>query len=299
MLVIEPGDTILLAAQDLIVALRQKHSKALVNLDPRHTEALHRLLEIFETVTTVDAPEPRVEAPVRRVQEPSTSHDATALRALRETRPTHQSHTRNNTPVNLQDDDTNNENTVKASNVSKASKRTRKYTKQVAQRNEKWQQIKEENEAVETAIKEVEALPKPPPSPAKHPRRTVAQYRAKRQTADILNTIAPVPITQEDEDKHYANATTSTIPTMFSTTTPCGISQQAIYHLIWAKHWSKTQPQHLFLTNLHSNNPTMSPSNTTLMQWSTPSQKKQSRNMKNSRTIPSQKRYGQKLFAKN
>jgi hypothetical protein len=85
---------------------------------------------------------------------------------------------------------------------------------------------------VETAIKEVEALPKPPLSPAKHPRRTVAQYRAKRQTADILNTIAPVPITQEDEDKHYANATTSTIPTMFSTTTPCGISQQAIYHLM-------------------------------------------------------------------
>jgi hypothetical protein len=50
---IEPGDTIRLAAQDLIAALRLKHSKAPINLEPSHTAALRELATIFDTVTKV------------------------------------------------------------------------------------------------------------------------------------------------------------------------------------------------------------------------------------------------------
>jgi hypothetical protein len=44
---IQPGDAIQLAAQDLIITLRQKHSKAPINLEPQHTAALQKLAEIF------------------------------------------------------------------------------------------------------------------------------------------------------------------------------------------------------------------------------------------------------------
>jgi hypothetical protein len=113
---IEPGDTIRLAAQDLIVALRNKHSKAPMRTTPHGS--ITTTCSNFETVTAVDTPETRVEEPVPRVQEPSTSHDATAPRVLRQLRPVHQCHTRNNTPINLQEENTDDDCTVQTSNVS-------------------------------------------------------------------------------------------------------------------------------------------------------------------------------------
>jgi hypothetical protein len=98
--------------------------------------------------------------------------------------------------------------------------------------NERTKQREKEGEAIEAAIKEVSALPKPPISPTTRPRRTVAQYRAKRQTADILKSAASVPISQDDDEDKCANATIATIPRLFSTATPCSISQHAKYHLM-------------------------------------------------------------------
>jgi hypothetical protein len=173
-----------------------------------------------------------VEEPVPMVQKPSTSHDATAPRVLRQSRPVHQRHTRNNTPINLQEENTDDDCTAQTSNVSTTSKQTRKHQQRVNKRAEAAKQREEEEEAVEAAIKDISELPKPPFSPATCPRRTVAQYCAKRQTADILNSAAPVPISQDDDEDDCANATIAAIPQLFSTTTPCGISQHAIYHLM-------------------------------------------------------------------
>jgi hypothetical protein len=91
---IEPGDTVRLAAQDLIVAM-QKLSNAPIDLNPKHTAALRELTEIFNETARVtnnkeNTPAPRVnnasprvnpDTPVPRVQatnktkplQPSTS----------------------------------------------------------------------------------------------------------------------------------------------------------------------------------------------------------------------------------
>jgi hypothetical protein len=99
---IKPGDTIQLAAQDLIAALRLKHSKAPINLEPNHTAALRELAAIFDTVTKVtdddNEPAPRVKASALRVQ-PSTSHDATSPRVIAQQPQVHQRTTRRNTPM--------------------------------------------------------------------------------------------------------------------------------------------------------------------------------------------------------
>jgi hypothetical protein len=161
---------------------------------------LRQLATIFETVTEEDAAEPRVEsqkadAPATRVPEPSTSHDATAPRVLKKTRPVHQRKNRNNTPVGLQDDDK-----------------------------------VEEMEIIEQAIRETKEIPSPPPLPTTRPRRTVAQYRAKKKSTEIFEQAKPVPITQDDEA--HANTIIGIMPKLRTTATPCGISQHAIYHLM-------------------------------------------------------------------
>jgi hypothetical protein len=51
---IEPGDTIRLAGQDLIHAIKNKNARAPINLEPHHTEALRQLADIFNQVTKVD-----------------------------------------------------------------------------------------------------------------------------------------------------------------------------------------------------------------------------------------------------
>jgi hypothetical protein len=234
---VEPGDTIRLAAQDLIPALQQKHSKAPINLEPHHTAALCKLAEIFETVTEVDAPEPRVKDPSTEgaalgVQEPSTSHDATAPRVLLQTRPIHQQHTRNNSPVQLQNDNERDDDaTVKASNVKTANRTNNRFEKQVQQRAVQRKHQEDEADTIEQAIKELEAFPKPPPTPATRPRRTVAQYRAKREATKVFETAQPVPITQDDD---FANAVMGTMRRVYSMATPCGITQHAIYHMMGA-----------------------------------------------------------------
>ena len=51
---IEPGDTIRLAAQDLIVALKNGPKKAPIDLNERHKTSLRQLAELFNSMTAVD-----------------------------------------------------------------------------------------------------------------------------------------------------------------------------------------------------------------------------------------------------
>lgn len=127
--------------------------------------------------------------------------------------------------MQIDDDDT-----VKASNFSTDKQSSNCFAKQVQQRAERQKQQETESEAIEQAIKEVKAISKPPPTQSTHPRRTVAQYRAKRESTKVFETAQPVPITQ-DED--YANSVVGTMPRIYSTT-PCGITQHVIYHLMGA-----------------------------------------------------------------
>jgi hypothetical protein len=93
---IEPGDTVRLAAQDLIVAM-QKLANAPIDLNPKHTQALWQLTEIFNEAARVsdnkeNSPAPRVtNTSAPRVQTtsdtanplgPSTSTDPTAPQLL-------------------------------------------------------------------------------------------------------------------------------------------------------------------------------------------------------------------------
>ena len=111
---IEPSDTIRLAAQDLIKALlNNTHQTAPIDLTEKHTEALQKLAEIFDTSIRVDPEKENHKPPNRqtrrsprvhnnspaRVPPPSTSHDATSPRVLRSQTQVHQRVTRQNKPM--------------------------------------------------------------------------------------------------------------------------------------------------------------------------------------------------------
>ena len=54
MLAIKPGDTIQLAAQGLIVALKNGTNKAPIDLNEWQTASLRQLAELFNLMTAVD-----------------------------------------------------------------------------------------------------------------------------------------------------------------------------------------------------------------------------------------------------
>eukprot|EP00804_Cyclotella_cryptica_P029279 CCRYP_011676-RA/>CCRYP_011676-RA protein AED:0.16 eAED:0.06 QI:0/0/0/1/0/0/6/0/1468 len=112
---IEPGDTVRLAAQDLITAIKTL-STAPMTLSAQHTTALRQLADIFSTTAAVNTKEPstiatpvtRVAAPAPppRVSAPSTSVDPTEPTNLPTQRFVHQRHTRSNTPMPTPSEDT-------------------------------------------------------------------------------------------------------------------------------------------------------------------------------------------------
>jgi hypothetical protein len=74
---IEPGNTVRLAAQDLIVAM-QKLTNAPIDLNPKHTEALRQLTEIFNEAARLandkeNSPAPRVHNAAAPRVNPTTS----------------------------------------------------------------------------------------------------------------------------------------------------------------------------------------------------------------------------------
>eukprot|EP00804_Cyclotella_cryptica_P019007 CCRYP_006480-RA/>CCRYP_006480-RA protein AED:0.25 eAED:0.14 QI:0/0/0/1/1/1/2/0/936 len=93
---VDPGDTIRLAAQDLIHALRHPTPNAPINLTPNHNDALRKLADIFHTSVPTSEGEAQ---PPRVTTEPATSYDLTAPRVLRSKKLVHTRHTRNNTPM--------------------------------------------------------------------------------------------------------------------------------------------------------------------------------------------------------
>jgi hypothetical protein len=92
---IEPGDSIRLAAQDLISALRQNNKFAPISLHHKHMEALRTLSEIFSHVAEEVQPVPRVPTETT----PSTSINPTNPATVRTTKIVHQRVTRRNTPM--------------------------------------------------------------------------------------------------------------------------------------------------------------------------------------------------------
>ena len=97
---IEPGDTIRLAAQDLIAAIKQNTKRIPISLHHKHTKALRKLANIFaETAGETEHTLSRVEQPVPRVtNSPTTSTEPTAPSTIKQTRFLHQRVTRSNTP---------------------------------------------------------------------------------------------------------------------------------------------------------------------------------------------------------
>eukprot|EP00956_Cyclotella_meneghiniana_P023732 scaffold46788_cov45-Cyclotella_meneghiniana.AAC.2 len=93
---IEPGDTIRLAAQDLIQAMQNRNKHAPIDLMPKHTVALRQLIDIFKDTTEAAEGNPTL-AP--RVPEPSSSIDATNPDRLRQQPRVHSRRTRRNTPM--------------------------------------------------------------------------------------------------------------------------------------------------------------------------------------------------------
>ena len=97
---ISPGDTIPMAAQDLIVALQNPNPQAPINLEPKHNNALKTLAAIFHDTVKNIQPSSEGEVASPRVNlQPSTSHDTTSPRTLRLITRIHQRKTRNNTPI--------------------------------------------------------------------------------------------------------------------------------------------------------------------------------------------------------
>jgi hypothetical protein len=244
---IEPGDTVRLAAQDLIVAI-EKMSNAPIDLNPKHTQALRQLATIFNEAARVDedkenttpprvnksaeqmintsnsAPRVNNNTTASKTTQPSTSFDATSPRVLRLQPRVHERTTRNNTPMPT----------------------IHEESKQALQRTHQREK------------------PTPQPKPIHNrPRRTIAQYqRAKaiveNNTPDRLPTGGPNYITQDDDEANLANLlfnealpkiTHNTIndPTrsdnvihqqvlpktqICSTKTPLGINSNAIQHLL-------------------------------------------------------------------
>eukprot|EP00804_Cyclotella_cryptica_P011356 CCRYP_016359-RA/>CCRYP_016359-RA protein AED:0.47 eAED:0.46 QI:0/-1/0/1/-1/1/1/0/111 len=105
---IEPGDTIRLAAQDLITAI-QTVSNTPITLTTQHTSALRQLADIFATSANIDTntvtqhptPLPRVHDPppatrvTKPTNTPSTSTDPTDPQHFRTQQRVHQRQTRN------------------------------------------------------------------------------------------------------------------------------------------------------------------------------------------------------------
>ena len=245
---IEPGDTIRLAAQDLIAAI-QKYTNGPINLNPRYTEALRQLSTIFNEAARADESLQendqaqrvnqqlqRVKTQTQRVVKPSSSHDATSPKTLASQPRIHQRVTRANKPLETIHEET-----------PRALQRIRTCCDQT----------------------------KPAAPVMQRPCRTVAQYNQRTETVSDATPekFQPIPqvtpnyITQDDEE-HLANllfnvALPQIIQTqqmdqtdyllqqanhmhtklynaslpktqIVSTKTPLGINSQALIHLMGA-----------------------------------------------------------------
>jgi hypothetical protein len=98
---VDPGNTICMAAQDLIQALQNPSPKAPVDLKPHHNQALRDLSNIFQDAVKKSAPisEGEENTPPRVANQPSTSNDTKSPRVVRALPRLHQCITRNKSPL--------------------------------------------------------------------------------------------------------------------------------------------------------------------------------------------------------
>eukprot|EP00804_Cyclotella_cryptica_P027479 CCRYP_007450-RA/>CCRYP_007450-RA protein AED:0.29 eAED:0.29 QI:0/0/0/1/1/1/3/0/633 len=206
---IEPGDTIRLAAQDLIAAMKQTDKNAPISLHHKHTEALQKLASIFaEAAGETEHSLPRVPQPVPRVQRavprvphrPTTSTEPTAPSKIKRTRFVHQRVTRSNVPPPPMP--TIHEESLQS--LARAKRRERR------------------TQAVE-----------PPPVRKKKPVREYQQ--AQQRVKDVTPTPVPQPppayISQEEDEANHTRHNTQTTPPQASPN-PCGIPARAVYALM-------------------------------------------------------------------
>ena len=223
---IEPGYTIQLAAQDLIMVLKNGQNKAPIDLNERHTAALRKLAQLFNSMTAVDDGEnenaqlPRViGGGNKKTTEPSSSHDTTALRVVSQQKRIHQQTTRNNTPVSLIEEV--NENEVEQDAIEQAS--------------------------ATTQIEQIIAPPMPTPEvPPKQPQRTIANYRcereAKRRATEALKKATPQHITEDEDEANCVERIFQPLPRLHNTSTPCNTIQHTVYHLMGIHLENKNGP---------------------------------------------------------
>jgi hypothetical protein len=189
---IEPGDTVRLAAQDLIKALNT-NSKAPLNLEPKHTEALRQLADIFQEAIPKEGNADN--SPSLRVNTPSTSHDATAPRVLAKQPRIHQRVTRRNKPI----------------------------IEPVIEQEEEdkiFEEIEQEAGKIQPVV------------PPTRPRRSIAKYREERLAATKANqALQPVPIITQD-DSEANSVIFAPCPRLYTTRNPCAIPSHALYHLM-------------------------------------------------------------------
>ena len=204
---IEPGDTIRLAAQDLLAALKHKNQLAPISLHHKHTEALRQLAEIFATAVGEDEQQlPRVEAAPPRVQpnKPSTSVSPTMPETVKAIEQVHQKVMRRNTPM--------------------------------PEIMETLPTIHEESPQSLARARRRERRTQPVEPPTPKIRRTIKQYQKAKEavtTATPEHVKTPEPnYVSDDEDEAYNILETKCRQQLQASANACGISANAVYHLM-------------------------------------------------------------------
>jgi hypothetical protein len=226
---INPGDTIRLAAQDLITALQNPHPHAPIDLEPRHNQALRDLANIFQT--TIKQTSEGDGSPARVDNEPSTSNDTTAPSVVRLAPRIHQRQTRRNTPV-LQPID---ENVKPRTNPSKVTKR---FDARMERRLKRAEARESDDQAIKQAIKKnIQDINSTRLKKIiEEQRKSIIEPVRTPEVPDNTSheKIRPIPITQECdsviEDVHKVSHQPQS--TGIRLLTPKTFSAHALYHMV-------------------------------------------------------------------
>eukprot|EP00956_Cyclotella_meneghiniana_P022012 scaffold40896_cov41-Cyclotella_meneghiniana.AAC.1 len=208
---IEPADTIRLAAQDLIQAMKNQNKNAPIHLHEKHTAALRQLSEILQASDPNKADED-IPEPLPRVNAPSTSNDTSE--AIRVQPRIHQRHTRSNVPMpTVLEEEFEDEIDIEKENEPPRVKTAPRVKDPVVPTH-----------SPPRVRKPLQPVPVSPNMP--RTRRTIAQYKKQMDALkkSTPNKNIPVPITPEKASRQSPRW----LPHMATVTTPCGISSKAV-----------------------------------------------------------------------
>jgi hypothetical protein len=227
---VEPGDTVCLAAQDLITALNNPQPNAPIDLEPRHNQALRDLSNIFQQsvkqTSEGDGKSPRV------ATEPSTSHDTTAPRVLRLAPRIHQRRTRSNTPFlpTIQEE---------AAPKPTTNKISKKHDARMERRQARAAVREAEEKAIQQAIKEnIQNIKEARLRKIREEQeRVIIEPVGPKNTNEKENNDSnrPIPITQECDsvvEKLKPEISQPKQPCGLKSVTPKRFAKDALYHMI-------------------------------------------------------------------